>query len=148
MNAPYHAASAALFGLLLVGIPGHGTASDHEDVVVQVRDIQGDGGVRCALHTADSWLDVDEAVRRVEAESREGSTATCVFESVPPGTYGGAAYHDRDDDGELDRNFVGIPSEPVCVSNGPPDGFGKPSFDGAQFDHTDSETEVDCPMQS
>lgn len=133
---------------LAILLPAAGVAADDADVVVEVREIQGDdGSILCALHTEDSWLDVDQAVRRVEAESRGDTTATCVFESVPPGTYGAAAFHDRDDDGELDSNLIGIPSEPVCVSNGPSDGFGMPSFDGAKFNQTDADSEVGCPMQ-
>lgn len=36
---------------------------------------------------------------------------------VPPGNYAIAAYHDENGDGRLDRNGVGIPTEPYGFSN-------------------------------
>ena len=39
---------------------------------------------------------------------------------------------DKDEDGELDTNFFGIPSEPVGASY--KSSFGKPSFDECSFE--------------
>ena len=41
---------------------------------------------------------------------------TFIFQ-VPPGSYAIAAYHDENGNGRLDRNGVGIPTEPYGFSN-------------------------------
>lgn len=132
---------------LLLGAPSTaGADDDPADIVVDVTGLEDDSGVvRCALHTKSNWLDTEDARRRTEVAPDDGE-ATCRFEEVEPGTYAVATYHDRDDDGEMDSNLLGIPSEPVCASNDPPANMGPPSFDGAKFRHGDAETEVPCTM--
>jgi uncharacterized protein (DUF2141 family) len=48
---------------------------------------------------------------------------------LPPGEYVFSLYQDRNSNGKLDTNFIGIPTEPVGISNydgkGPPGGFQK-----------------------
>ena len=44
------------------------------------------------------------------------------------------AYHDKNANGKLDRNFLGIPSEPYGFSNNPSTLFGPPSFERASFE--------------
>ncbi len=49
--------------------------------------------------------------------------------SLPPGEYVFSLYQDLNSNGKLDTNFIGIPREPVGISNydgkGPPGGFDK-----------------------
>jgi uncharacterized protein (DUF2141 family) len=52
---------------------------------------------------------------------------------VPPGTYGLAVYHDVNDDGKLDTNLSGTPLEPWGMSNNPPAGEGRPTWDAVRF---------------
>jgi len=48
---------------------------------------------------------------------------------LPPGEYVFSLYQDLNSNGKLDTNFIGIPREPVGISNydgkGPPGGFDK-----------------------
>lgn len=48
--------------------------------------------------------------------------------------YAVIVYHDLNANGKLDRNFLGIPSEPYGFSNNPSTRFGPPGFDKASFD--------------
>ncbi len=52
---------------------------------------------------------------------------------VPPGTYAAQAYADENDNGKIDRNFVGIPTEGIGFSNDAKMRFGPPSFADAAF---------------
>ena len=49
--------------------------------------------------------------------------------NLPPGEYVFSLYQDLNSNGKLDTNFIGIPREPVGISNydgkGPPGGFDK-----------------------
>ena len=54
-----------------------------------------------------------------------GSTMTGRFQNLPPGQYALVAYQDKNANGRLDKNFIGIPNEPLGFSNnywpqGPP----------------------------
>jgi uncharacterized protein (DUF2141 family) len=48
---------------------------------------------------------------------------------LPPGTYAVSLYEDLNRNHKLDHNLIGIPREPVGVSNNPPAHFGPPNFD-------------------
>jgi uncharacterized protein (DUF2141 family) len=44
------------------------------------------------------------------------------------------AYHDKNDNGRLDKNVFGIPTERYGFSNDPKRGFGPPTFEQASVD--------------
>ncbi len=50
-----------------------------------------------------------------------------------PGTYAIGLYHDENGKKNLDRNFLGIPVEPLGVSNNPGFVFGPPSHADSAF---------------
>jgi uncharacterized protein (DUF2141 family) len=45
------------------------------------------------------------------------SVTRCVFKDIPPGIYAITVIHDENDNGKLDRNFIGVPTEGYGVSN-------------------------------
>lgn len=52
---------------------------------------------------------------------------------LPPGTYAISVYEDLNDNHKLDHNLIGIPREPVGVSNNPVARFGPPHFGECSF---------------
>jgi len=60
---------------------------------------------------------------------------------LPPGTYAVSVYKDLNGTHRLDRNFLGIPREPVGVSGNPPARFGEPHFDECAF-HLSGQTQT------
>ncbi len=56
------------------------------------------------------------------------------IKGIDKGKYAIAVVHDEDNDSELDRNFIGMPSEDVAASNNAKGSFGPPSFEDAAFD--------------
>ena len=54
--------------------------------------------------------------------------------TLPPGTYALRVMHDENDNGELDANFVGIPSEPWAFSNNATGNFGPPTWEDVKFE--------------
>jgi uncharacterized protein (DUF2141 family) len=55
------------------------------------------------------------------------------YSGLKDGVYSFAAIHDENGNGELDTNFLGIPTEGIAISNNPRL-LGKPSFDQARFE--------------
>ncbi|MEO6817582.1 MAG: DUF2141 domain-containing protein, partial [Edaphobacter sp.] len=55
------------------------------------------------------------------------------------GQYAVTVYLDVNGNHKLDKNFLGIPKEPVGVSNNPKGHMGPPRFDECVFTHGSSE---------
>ncbi len=59
--------------------------------------------------------------------------ATVNFNNLPKGVYAISSFHDENDNGKLDTNFIGIPNEPNACSNNAKASFGPPKFKDAKF---------------
>lgn len=82
-----------------------------------------------------TWLG-DETVAQqkvVIADSREDGIVKAELQ-LPPGEYALSIFHDSNDNGELDANFIGIPKEPVALSNNARPKFGPPKYKDAVFE--------------
>lgn len=55
------------------------------------------------------------------------------FSGLPVGTYAFKLFHDVNDNGELDTDTLGIPSEPYYFSNDASDPFSAPEWEEAKF---------------
>ena len=105
-------------------------------VTVEISGLQNaTGNVFIAVYDSDStWLG-DEPVLTQKvaiAESLDGELVRTELQ-LPLGEYAFSAFYDRDDDGELETNFIGIPKEPVGLSNNVVPKFGPPSYSDAVF---------------
>lgn len=66
----------------------------------------------------------------------------CEFSSIDAGNYAVLISHDINDNGKLDRNFIGIPNEPWGVSNNV-----RPSFRGPKYPEAKFEIKEDLQIQ-
>lgn len=106
-----------------------GAPSSNELMFRTVLREQG-GVVRCGLFTRDGWL--KKPVRSAMALANT-PRPVCVFRGVRAGTYGLSAFHDKNRNGKLDTNFLGMPTEDYCASNDARGFMGPPSFEDARF---------------
>ncbi len=67
---------------------------------------------------------------KVKIENRK---AEYTFEELPFGEYAIKLFHDENMDGELDTNFLGIPTEDYGFSNNVRGTFGPADYDDAKF---------------
>ena len=80
-------------------------------------------------------LFIDEAsflktpYKTVAVDISEAKEALARFDGLKAGAYALAVFHDKNDNGELDTNFLGIPKEGYGWSNNP-----KPTFRAARYD--------------
>ncbi|CAN1509666.1 Protein of unknown function DUF2141 [Flavobacteriaceae bacterium] len=61
------------------------------------------------------------------------NTATINFIAIPKGEYTVMVYHDENNNGKLDKNFIGMPKEPVACSNNAKGFMGPPKDEDAKF---------------
>lgn len=59
---------------------------------------------------------------------------TYVFKDLPPGRYAISGFHDENDNGLFDTNFIGMPKEGFVFSNDAKPGLAPPSFQAAAFE--------------
>lgn len=108
-----------------------GPAGGETLLVVVVTGMEADeGSVRIALFDDPRGF-TDEPISATVVRPVQGVAEWTV--RVAPGNYAVAAIHDEDDDGSLDTNLLGMPSERYGFSNGARGMFGPPSFDDASF---------------
>lgn len=88
--------------------------------------------VLLALYTSHADFLGEDIFMGKEASVIHGK-ATIVFQNVPYGRYAMSSFFDKNENGRLDTNFIGIPKEPYAFSMNPSSNFGPPSFDEAAF---------------
>ncbi len=106
--------------------------SETIDLVVVVANVRnGHGRVRIALwDRPEAFPKSRHAAAKASARAVPGAMRV-VFPRLPAARYAAAVYHDENDDGELDRTWVGWPAEGLGFSNGAWIGLGPPDFEEA-----------------
>lgn len=97
------------------------------DLSVAVGNIRnGQGMVRVAVCTRDTFT--KSGCPFTASEPARPGQVTVTLRGIPPGTYAVQAYHDENENRQIDRNFFGLPEEGIGFSNDAPIRFGPPSF--------------------
>ena len=97
------------------------------DLVIHVDNVKSaTGQVMVALYdNADAFLKHPVRVTKAQADT---AGTTLVFHDVAPGDYGFSIYHDANQNGRMDKNLLGIPTEPIAFSNNAQGRMGPPDF--------------------
>lgn len=115
-----------------VGI-GSADSARAAELLVHVDGIQGTAGnMRLALFAAGDFMNYDRVLRRSITQIR-GGRARFLVSNLPPGKYSFTILHDANANAEADRNFLGIPTEGVAVSNNARGFLGPPAEKDAEF---------------
>jgi len=70
---------------------------------------------------------------KTTSTSIKANTATVIFSDLPKSDYTVMVYHDQNGNGKLDKNFIGMPKEPVACSNNAKGFMGPPKYEDAKF---------------
>jgi len=125
--------TALLLGLLTIGATQAPNSTVPDTLTVTIQDLRnGAGIVGAALYdeAAASTFPDGEPFRTASAlSSTTGVELT--FEDLPAGRYAIAVIHDENENGDLDTNEYGIPSEGFGFSNNAMGEMGPPTFERA-----------------
>lgn len=116
--------------------PADERASRRGKIEFRVRiDPDKKGQILCGLYRdEENWL-THTTFRNARTDASR-RWAVCHFPTVPRGKYAIAALHDEDGDGDMDKNFIGLPTEGYAMSqNAHLDTIGKPDWEDALFGH-------------
>lgn len=90
-------------------------SAEAADVVITVHGVEvGKGAVSVGI--CDTGLGGEHCPVGGEQEAT-APTLEFVFQNIPPGNYAFGSHQDINQNGERDENFLGIPKEPVALSN-------------------------------
>jgi uncharacterized protein (DUF2141 family) len=107
-------------------------------VIVQVNKVKSaQGDIRASLCETEAAYKADKCIKEIVLKAEKGTTQL-VFENVTPGTYGIQLMHDKNANGDMDYNFLGIPKEGYGFSNNAKPRLSQPSFQRISFTVTDA----------
>ena len=113
------------------------TAAHAAELTIDVHGVRsGDGRVYLAVHgpaTRDTFPSGEALIEGLRAPAKAG-TMRFVVANLAPGRYALSAFHDENDNGTLDTNLLGIPSEGYGFGNDASAAFGPPRFEAAAVD--------------
>ena len=117
-------------------------AASAATVAVRVSGVTGAKG-KVSVAVCDKERFLKQCAYSASAPAQAGET-TVVVRDVPPGNWAVLAYQDENNNGELDRNLIGMPKEPYGFSRDARSKFGPPRFEDAVIEVGDalSVTEV------
>ena len=104
------------------------------ELTVTITDIrESQGSLMVSLVNSDAgWNNQAKPVAAQKVAATKGEM-TLRFGDLPAGQYAVQVMHDQNDNGKLDANFLGIPSEGYGFSNNP-NVMRKAHYDEARFD--------------
>jgi uncharacterized protein (DUF2141 family) len=102
------------------------------------------GVVRCGLFAKEGWLKKPVGASIVNANT---ARPICVFRGIDPGTYALSAFHDKNGNGKLDTNLLGMPIEDYCASNDARGFMGPPSFEDSKFVYKGGSKRLEARMK-
>ena len=101
---------------------------------ILITGLQNDNGeVLLALSNSRNNYESDSSAYRGFNFIIQKGTAECKINDLPYGEYAIKLYHDENMDGELNSNFLGIPTEDYGFSNNATGTFGSADFADAKF---------------
>lgn len=108
--------------------------SGNSDLEITVNGIsESSGTVHIALfQDAESFPEYGRQFKGMVVPAKSGEVK-CAFRGIKNGKYAIAVFHDKNRNGKLDRNFLGMPTEKYGFSNNARATFSAPSFSDAAF---------------
>lgn len=121
--------------------------AQHLSIDVTVSNVkQKQGKMMIAVFDTPAYFLSDKAVQTAIIPVTEIGTLRTTLADLKAGEYAISIFHDLNDNGELDKNFMGIPTEPYGFSNNARGSFGPPKFVDAKFSLTAQHQSIDITL--
>jgi uncharacterized protein (DUF2141 family) len=114
------------------------------NLTVTVNNVKSSKGMInvCVFNQANGFPEkTNLAVKCVNISAAKG-TMQIKIDGIMPGKYALAAYHDENNDGKFNTNFLGIPKEAAGASNGAKGKMGPPKYENALLMIDKSKTQI------
>ena len=112
-------------------------------LLITVENVKVDQGkIMLAIYSDDQEFLSETNYRSIHHEVNEFGTTKVEVPDLPFGMYAISIYHDENNNGKLDTNFMKIPKEPYGFSNNARGMFGPPKVKEVQFSFSTMEQEI------
>lgn len=117
-------------------------------VTIEVKGVKNNqGNIRVAIFRDPASFPKGKPFMAQLKAAHESGTVALTFEDVPYGEYAIAVYHDANENGELDTNFMGIPKEAYGFSNDHRPKFSGPDFEAAKVEINQAQVNLDITIE-
>nr|WP_315156725.1 DUF2141 domain-containing protein [uncultured Flavobacterium sp.] len=107
-------------------------SAQNVNLTVSVSGLKSNAGtLKVGLYNSEGTF-LKSVYKAISSEIKNNS-ATLTFVGIPKGEYGISAYQDENNNGKLDKNMLGIPSEDIACSNNAKGFMGPPKYNDAKF---------------
>ena len=119
--------------------------SNH-DLTVNITNIKEPQGqlIMAIFDSEDTFLEKPFQSKKIEVS---GESQKVVFKNLPAGHYSVSIIYDENNNGELDKNMIGIPKEGFAFSRKSMGTFGPPSYDDTKVEVKDNDVSIDIPLK-
>lgn len=123
----------SIFAFLL--LPLTASPASAADLTITVRDVHSSiGSVFVAIYDSSASFMKPELAKTKQRTKAAMGQVKFVIHNLPAGKYAVASYHDENNNGKLDKNSYGIPTEGFGFSNDAQGIGGPPKYAQAVFD--------------
>jgi uncharacterized protein (DUF2141 family) len=150
MNRVFALASLFVFGSTLTLLPAvQAQIALRGDLTVTIDALRSQEGNVCLklFSSRPGFPNQDEGAVWIECVPIDEVPLTVTIEDLPSGNYAMAVYHDANEDGVLNRNALGMPTEGYGFSNDAPATTGPARFEDAMFLVAGSSTTIEIQMR-
>jgi len=127
-----------------LSVPG-----ENFSLIIEIDGFESDDGkaMIAVFNSKDGYpVKPEKAYKKIVAEIQNGNVRL-VINGLPAGTYAVSVLHDENDNGKMDTNFLGIPSENFGASNDAKGFMGPPSFEDSKFELQTNNKKIKINMQ-
>lgn len=96
--------------------------------------------------SVDNYLIKEKSILK-KIDVTEKGTSQLVVDNLPFGVYAVALFHDINANGEMDKNLLGIPSEPYAFSKKPKSKWRIPKFDEVKFNFSKDQQQLKTKLK-
>jgi len=129
MNVLVKIVTSLIIGVLIY----QSQVQENFSIEVTVEDVaNNDGKIFLALYNSETNF-LEKSYKGTKSEIMNNSS-TITFEDIPSGVYAISVFHDENDNGKMDTNFMGIPKEDYGCSNDASGFMGPPKWKDAKFE--------------
>lgn len=119
------------------------------DLTITIKNVRSAAGMLlvAVYDSDDSFLNLEHARAQMKSKATKGEVVFTVHD-LAAGKYAVTAYHDENNNGKLDRNWLHIPTEGYGFSNDARGTAGPPKFTQAAFGlQSDSDKSISLSLQ-
>lgn len=129
--------------LLLLGLGEHQSKSQLNITVNNIKNPEG----QLIIALFDSKEDFLNKPFKSQTIEVNNNSANIKFENLPDGHYSVSIIYDRNENGELDKNFFGIPTEGFGFSKKSMGAFGPPSYNDTKIEVMNDDVSITIPLK-